>query len=340
MLIIDGGSDMDLIRQLGSLALASRLKRLSDRLMRDGFRIYMEQGLDFEPRWFTVFYLLSQKSPLAVTKIARELRISHPAVNQVANAMEKAGLLVSQKDKADERKRLLSLSSSGKALVTKLKPIWNDFKLAADELLAESSVDFLDVLDRIENSLDEAEMYDRIRTQIKKRQLESVKIIDYKPRYRKYFKTLNLEWLKKYFSVEPLDEKILSHPEEEILKPGGRIFFARLDGKIAGTVALIKHSDDTYEIAKMAVTEKAQGQQAGKRLALAAIEKARSLGGRTILLDTSLKLTAANHLYRQLGFVQLSPKPQSNLAYTRPTITLKLDIEAVKKTKKHKIGGK
>ena len=327
---------MDLIKQLGLLALASRLKRLSDRLMRDGSRIYEEQGLNFEPRWFTVFYLLSRKSPLAVTKVARELRVSHPAVNQVATAMEKAGLLVSQKDKSDERKRLLSLSPSGEALLTKLKPLWNDFKLSAGELIEESGVDLLEVLDRIENSLDDIEMYDRIKKKIRKRQLEEVKIIDYKPQYRKYFKKLNLEWLKKYFSVEPLDEKILSHPEEQILKHGGQIFFARLDGEIVGTVALIRHSDTTYELAKMAVTEKAQGRQVGKRLALEVIGEARSLGARTILLNTNPKLTAANSLYRHLGFVPVDPRFQQNSNYQRPTITLKLDIESERKTKKHK----
>jgi DNA-binding MarR family transcriptional regulator len=327
---------MDLIKQLGLLAVASRLKRLSDRLMRDGSRIYREQGLDFEPRWFTVFYLLSQKSPWAVTEIARKLRVSHPAVNQVANAMEKAGLMVSQKDKADERKRLLSLSPSGKALVTKLKPIWNDFKLSAGELLEESGVDLLEALDRIENSLDDTEMYERIKTQIKKRQSKDVKIIDYKPQYRKHFKKLNWEWLKKYFSVEPLDEKMFSDPEGEILKRGGKILFARLKGKIVGTVALIKRSETTYELAKMAVTEKAQGKQVGKKLALVAIDQARSLGARTILVNTSPKLVAAISLYRQLGFVQLSPRPRQDLNYRRPTITLKLDIEAVKNPQKHK----
>jgi DNA-binding MarR family transcriptional regulator/N-acetylglutamate synthase-like GNAT family acetyltransferase len=324
---------MDLIKQLGSLALASRLKRLSDRLMRDGSRIYREQGLDFEPRWFTVFYLLSRKSPMAVTEIAHDLRVTHPAINQVAGAMEKAGMLVSQKDKSDERKRLLSLSTSGKALLTKLKPIWNDFKLSAGELLAESGVDLLEVLDRIENSLDDTEMYDRIKTQIKKRQLGEVEIINYKPPYREYFKKLNIEWLNKYFSVEPLDEKILTNPEREIIKRGGKILFARVDGKIVGTAALIRHSETTFELAKMAVTEKAQGRQVGKRLTLAALEKARSLGGRTILLNTSSKLVAANHLYRQLGFVQLGPKPQLNSTYMRPTITLQLNIEAEKKPK-------
>jgi DNA-binding MarR family transcriptional regulator/N-acetylglutamate synthase-like GNAT family acetyltransferase len=327
---------MDLIKQLGSLALASRLKRLSDRLMRDGSRIYREEGLDFEPRWFAVFYLLSQKSPLSVTEIAHQLRVTHPAVNQVAGMMEKADLLVSRKDRSDERKRLLSLSPSGKALLTRLKPVWNDFKLSADELLAESGVDLLKSLDKIERSLDHAETYDRIKAQIKKRQLKEVEIIDYQPKYKEYFRKFNLEWLKRYFAVEPLDERMLFHPKEEIIRRGGWIFFARLDGKIVGTAALIRHDKNTYELAKMAVTEKARGRQAGKKLAHAAIEKAKSLGAHTILLHTSPKLTVANSLYRQLGFVQTLSETDQSSRYKRPTITMKLNIQSVRKSKKHK----
>jgi DNA-binding MarR family transcriptional regulator/N-acetylglutamate synthase-like GNAT family acetyltransferase len=325
---------MDLIKQIGSLALASRLKRLSDRLMRDGSRIYREQGLDFEPRWFTVFYLLSQKSPLAVTEIAHQLRITHPAVNQVAGAMEKAGLIVSQKDKTDERRRLLSLSPSGKALLTRLKPVWNDFRQSADELLAESGVDLIKSLDKIEKSLDHAETYDRIKALIEKRQLKEVEIIDYQPQYKKYFRKLNLEWLKRYFTVEPRDERMLSQPEEEIIRRGGRIFFARLNGKIVGTAALIRHDKNTYELAKMAVTEKARGRQVGKKLALAAIEKAKSLGARNIFLNTSTKLEVANNLYRQLGFVQTLSENDQSSRYKRPTITMKLNIQSVRKSKK------
>lgn len=317
---------MDLIKQLGPLALASRLKRLSDRLMRDGYRIYREQGLEFEPRWFTVFYLLSRKSPLAVTEIAHALQVTHPAVNQVAGMLEKAGLVDSRRDKTDERKRLLFLSPLGRELVEKLKPVWKDIKEANQELLDTSGKDLLGTLDKIESALDETEMFDRIMACIKQRQLESVEILDYKPRYRKNFRTLNLEWLKKYFSVEPVDEKLLSDPEGEIIKRGGKIFFARLDGKIVGTAALIKHDKTTYELAKMAVTEKAQKRHVGRKLAQTAIDRAKRLGADTLLLNTSPELTAANNLYRQLGFVQISPKPQQNLGYQRPTITLKLKL--------------
>ncbi|MFT7688506.1 MAG: hypothetical protein ACI9FB_003870, partial [Candidatus Azotimanducaceae bacterium] len=51
---------MDLLRDLGALGLGSRLKRLSDQLMQDGIRIYRETGVDFEPKWFPVYYYLSE----------------------------------------------------------------------------------------------------------------------------------------------------------------------------------------------------------------------------------------------------------------------------------------
>ncbi len=327
---------MDLIRLLGPLALASRLKRLSERLMKDASRIYREQKLDFEPRWFPVFYLLSEQSPLAVTEIARELHVTHPAVNQVAGAMEKAGLIISWRDKKDDRKRLLALSASGKDLVIRLMPLWSDIKRAACELLDASGTDLLAALDRIESALDSAGMFERIKAQIKKRQLETVEIINYKPCYRKYFRMFNLEWLEKYFSVEPIDKKILGDPNGQILKKGGQILFVRVGGEIVGTVALIRHNKATFELAKMAVTEKAQGRQVGKRLAQAAIDRARSLGAHTIVLNTSPKLAVANKLYRQLGFVRVAPTLQEELGYQRPTITLKLIIEDNKKLKKHK----
>ena len=43
---------MDLIAQLGELALASRLHRLADGLQRDVTDLYAELGLDFQARWF------------------------------------------------------------------------------------------------------------------------------------------------------------------------------------------------------------------------------------------------------------------------------------------------
>ena len=61
--------------------------------------IYAEEKVAFEPRWFPVLYLLRGRQPMAVTEIAATLGVTHPAVNQIAAAMERKGLLVSSKDR-------------------------------------------------------------------------------------------------------------------------------------------------------------------------------------------------------------------------------------------------
>ena len=65
--------------------------------------------------------------------------------------------------------------------------------------------------------------------------------------FRKYtaedastFKTLNVEWLEMYFEVEPIDERVLSNPQTEILDPGGFIVMAGIRGKNLWHVCLHK----------------------------------------------------------------------------------------------------
>ena len=130
-------------------------------------------------------------------------------------------------------------------------------------------------------------------------------IIPYDPSLKSFFKELNVEWLNKYFFVTDADDHILSNPEK-IIDEGGCVFFARLNNEIIGTCALIKESDEEYEIAKMGVTEKAQGKKAGQLLLRAIIEEARKRGAKLISLDTAFRLKAAIALYTKFGFVQTS----------------------------------
>ena len=331
----DKKNETDLIEELGTLAFASRLRRLSERLLRDVSQTYRAEDLNFEARWFSVFYLLWRQSPLAVTAIAQRLHLTHPAVNQVAGAMAKAGLLVSARDSRDDRRRLLSLSPAGKNLARKLQPIWQDIREATAELITIKSVDLLGAIAQVEKSLDETNMCERVRARSKERQLAVVEIVDYQPRYRKDFERLNLEWIEKYFEVEPSDKRILGDPQGQVLDKGGVILFARLDRKIVGTVALIKHDTTTFELTKMAVTEKARGFQVGKRLALAAIEHAQALKAHKVLLFTSPKLIAANALYRQLGFKPV-PKPQAEMPFRRPSIAMELQLERISGQRKQR----
>jgi DNA-binding MarR family transcriptional regulator/N-acetylglutamate synthase-like GNAT family acetyltransferase len=321
---------VDLIRELGPLALASRLRRLTEWLYKDGARIYREQSADFEPRWFPLFYLLKESGAVPVTEAARVLGFSHPAINQIASQMSRQGLLESTRDKKDERKHLLRLTKKGKAAVSSLQPVWADIEAAAKELLCEAGGDFLAEIGRIEDALKEAGMYERVIRRIKMRQLNEVEIVDYQPKLKRYFKSLNLEWLKEYFTVEETDKILLSDPYGKIIKPGGFVFFARISGKIVGTAALLKHDKNIYELAKMAVAKKARGRQAGRKLGLAATEQTKKVGARQLVLLTSPQLTAAYNLYRSLGFVEISPAQPWATPLRRESIAMSLELKKKK----------
>ena len=134
---------------------------------------------------------------------------------------------------------------------------------------------------------------------------------DFQPGDQPIFRQLNEAWISHYFTLEPADLKALDHPEEYILQLGGCILFAELSGQVVGTCALIKMADgSSYELAKMAVSPAAQGQQIGYLLGQAAVQRVRDLGGHRVYLESNAKLTPALALYRKLGFQDLAqPNP-------------------------------
>lgn len=148
-------------------------------------------------------------------------------------------------------------------------------------------------------------------------------ILKYEKKYKDDFKKINLEWLQKYFEVEPVDEEVLSDPEG-IIKNGGEIFFAKVNNDIVGTCALEKIDNETFELVKMGVTEKAQGKKIGELLGLAAIKFAKSQKMEKIILESNRKLTAALSLYKKLGFVEVPDYVSSK--YIRSNIKMILEL--------------
>ncbi|NML68833.1 GNAT family N-acetyltransferase [Chryseobacterium sp. RP-3-3] len=143
-----------------------------------------------------------------------------------------------------------------------------------------------------------------------------VQIINYVPQYKEAFKALNEEWIKKFFTMEAGDYKLLDNPEEHIINKGGHIVFALLDNEAVGTCALVKISDEPlrFELSKMAVSPKAQGKKIGYLVGQALVNKARELKAESIFLETNSVLVPAIKLYEKLGFKHM---PVSGSAYER-----------------------
>ncbi|RZJ52678.1 MAG: MarR family transcriptional regulator [Flavobacterium sp.] len=125
---------MNIIDEIGILALSTRLQRLSEQLRKDGALVYKSFDIDFEPKWFPVIYTLHVKEMLSVVEIANEIGYSHPSTISLLKELEKLKIISSKKDKSDERKRLIVLTAKGKELVVKMQPVWTIMKSALSEI--------------------------------------------------------------------------------------------------------------------------------------------------------------------------------------------------------------
>ncbi|MES2577137.1 MAG: GNAT family N-acetyltransferase [Bacteroidota bacterium] len=147
----------------------------------------------------------------------------------------------------------------------------------------------------------------------------TVEIIPFSTALKEPIKTLNLEWLKKYFKVEPKDEIVLSDPQGQIIDKGGMIFYAKYNDAIVGTVSLMKIDSTTYELSKMAVTDGVQGLGVGKKLMLHCLAVAEAKGIEKLILYSNRRLLPAIHLYEKFGFVEV---PLEGGVYERADIKM------------------
>lgn len=132
-----------------------------------------------------------------------------------------------------------------------------------------------------------------------------IEIIDFAEGLEEPIKTLNYEWLEKYFKVEESDIRSLSNPKEEIIDKGGFIFYAKLNNEIVGTCSLLQKNDTTLEIGKMAVSENTQGHRIGTLLLEHCLNFAKDHQIKTLILYSNTQLAPAIHLYRKYGFYEI-----------------------------------
>lgn len=148
-----------------------------------------------------------------------------------------------------------------------------------------------------------------------------IKIIGYHPQYKNDFIKLNKAWLEEYFYVEPHDLETFNNIEKDIIDKEGEIFFCLVNDKIAGTVAMIKVDDETYELAKMAVDKNFQGLKLSNLLMEACIHFAKSKKAKKIFLVSNTKLSPAINLYKKFNFIETPLAPTD---YDRANIQMEL----------------
>jgi len=141
------------------------------------------------------------------------------------------------------------------------------------------------------------------------------------------FRTLNEEWISRYFVLEAKDREMLGDPENAILRKGGQIFMVFADGRAVGCVALIPMGDGVYELSKMAVSPEMRGHGIGRRLLEHTIAEARALGASSLFLGSNSKLVNAVHLYEAVGFRHVAPENLPEMHYARADVFMSMRLE-------------
>ncbi len=160
---------MNVIDESGLLAISTRLQRLSEQLRKDGALIYKANGIDFEPKWFPVIYTLHYKPVLSVVELAAEIGYTHPSTISLLKELEKEKLIKSQRDKQDERKRLLQLSDKGKKLVQQMQPVWQ-IMIAAIAELTDTRNNLMKAIEEVEDRIKEKGFLERAKNYASARQ--------------------------------------------------------------------------------------------------------------------------------------------------------------------------
>ncbi len=140
------------------------------------------------------------------------------------------------------------------------------------------------------------------------------------------FRSLNEEWINKYFALEDADRIVLEDPDGQIIHQGGHIVMAFIGLTPVGCCALIAIGSERFELAKMAVSQAYRGKGIGRKLLMYTINLARSVGAKSLFLGSNAKLAEAIHLYESVGFRHIEGRQITEYSYKRANVFMDLKL--------------
>lgn len=319
---------MDFYKKTGQMAIGTRLRKLTEKITEDAEGIYEMYDIPLRPKWFPVFFALTDCDGKTVTAIAKEIGHTHPSVSNILKEMKAVGLVRFKSSKEDGRQTIAVLSAKGLRMAEPIKLQYEDVENAIEQLEKESEHNLWAAVKDWEELLSAKSLLKRVAEIKEKREDTHVQIVPFDDAlHHEAFKTLNEQWIKDLFGVvEEADYYEFDHPVENIIDKGGYIFVALLDDEPVGTFAMMrcKNPKYDYELVKFAVSPKAQGHGIGRRLMDACIAQARRTGGFRLFLESNRKCAAAVHLYEKYGFRHLKVEHSD---YARCNVQMEMELE-------------
>jgi DNA-binding MarR family transcriptional regulator/GNAT superfamily N-acetyltransferase len=250
-----------------------------------------------------VLYEVTQRTAPTATDIARELGLDAGYLSRILRRFEKRGLIRRNVSPADARQSFLSITPAGRRAYAPLE--------------ARTKEEVGAVLNRL--PLPEQERLvgamQTVETLLAAKPLQpSVILREPKPgdfgwivaRHAVLY-AQEYQWADTF---EGLCAQIVADFVNNYDPQRERCWIAEIDGRNAGSVMLVKDTDEVARLRLLLVEPSARGLGIGQKLTDECVNFARERGYRSITLWTHSVLTAARHIYAKAGFTLTSSEPR------------------------------
>jgi DNA-binding MarR family transcriptional regulator len=140
----------DFVRSLGLAFLAHRLRRASELILEGSAEALRDFGIAAPPRAGSTLLLLRAHGPMGITEIAFRLRLSHPLIIGLTDALAGEGLVAAETDPKDRRRRLIALTPKGEAEAARFDTFLRALVQAFEGMFEESGADLFAALEKFE----------------------------------------------------------------------------------------------------------------------------------------------------------------------------------------------
>jgi DNA-binding MarR family transcriptional regulator/GNAT superfamily N-acetyltransferase len=240
-----------------------------------------------------ILYELAHRSALTTSTLCRDLDLNSGYLSRVIAAFEKKGLVTKSASPEDARAVQLQLTSGGRAAFNKLEAASREEVAGMLGGLPESSQQQLvDAMKQIQGLLGEGESGYVLR--------------DPQPG--------DMGWVvhrhgalyaQEYgwnMEFEALVAGIVAKYSQDFDRACDRCWIAERDGKVVGSVFVVRHDEQTAKLRLLYVEPSARGLGIGRRLVEECMRFARLVGYKRMVLWTNSVLTDARRIYERAGF--------------------------------------
>lgn len=261
----------------------------------------LEEGLLKSPHSLTearLIFELANSEDLTATDLCGELGIDAGYLSRILAKLEEKGLVKKARSEKDGRHRFLQLTRTGKAAFATLdKRSRNEVTKILEKLSSENQKRLLGAMKTIESVIAKPSFEGNRKFILRPHEPGDMGWVIFQNAvvYWEEYK-----WDERY---EALVAQICADFIKNFDPKKERCWIAEMDGERVGSVFLVKGDDEKIAKLRLLIVEpKARGLGLGLRLVEECVRFARRSGYEKITLWTNSVLTAARHIYQNVGF--------------------------------------